>query len=178
MIAVPNKDELVFLSSFGASAISLASVPIRRSLVACGLAHRRRSAITDIWWAHGQAEAEVVVDRAGPDLDASPEAAREAIITAARQLGVVLTDNTAALTRTRAAIAHLDAQLAEAQRRGALKFFNSAYRDYRVKAAGGRFMTYQAALGELRRIILANGGWRGQPDLGPGLVGRVFGVAA
>jgi hypothetical protein len=172
MIAVelPNKDELIFLSSFGATAISLATVPIRRSLVACGLCHRT---ITDIWWTHSRGEAEAMIERAGPDLDA--ETARDVILAAARRLGIRLTDNATALARCRAAIAHLDQQLAEAQQRGALKFFNQAYREYRVtRPAGGRFLTYQAALGELRRQIVPSGGWRGQLDLGPGLVERVL----
>ena len=49
----------------------------------------------------------------------------------------------------------LDARLAEAQRAGDLKFFNRAYRHYRLDraASGERAMSYAAARSPLKRTL-------------------------
>lgn len=74
---------------------------------------------------------------------------------AARELGVPVTAHHVAMQRAGAAVARIDAALAEAKRCGTMRFFNAEYRRRRQAAAaiGRGFMTYGRAMVRLRRAI-------------------------
>ena len=69
--------------------------------------------------------------------------------------------------------ARLDGKLAAAQELGTLRFFNQAYRQYRLDclARGDRPMAYGAALGRLRRLLAGAAATGSMPEI----VAAVFG---
>jgi len=90
------------------------------------------------WWCEARA-ARGVVRHARQDGGDIP--------TAARELGVAITAHEVVMQRVTASVARIDAALAEAQRSGAMRFFNPEYRRRRnaVSASGHGFMTYRRA---------------------------------
>jgi hypothetical protein len=93
---------------------------------------------------------------------------------AAFALGVPATAHHVAVQRAAAAVERIDAALAEAQRCGALRFFNAEYRRRRKAAStsGHGFMTYGRARARLRQAVagvIAAGG-----AISTSLVAQVF----
>ncbi len=93
---------------------------------------------------------------------------------AARELRVTATVHHVAVQRAAASVARIDAALAQAQRCGAMKFFNAEYRRRReaASAIGRGFMTYGRARARLRQAVagvIAAGG-----AISASLVAQVF----
>src|ERR1700731_4882839 len=136
----------------GVAAFDLTSIAVTRDgrLVVT----RNPAGATAAWWCPAR-EASRVVRHARKD-SGDVEAA-------ARALGVPVTVHHVAIQRAGAAVARIDAALAEAQRTGAMKFFNAEYRRRReaANAIGQGFMSYETARARLRRAvagIIAQGG--------------------
>jgi hypothetical protein len=106
------------------------------------------------WWCSAKA--------AGAVVRAANSNGRDVVAAAAR-LKIPLTDHATVAQRVGEAVGRIDAGLSEAQRRGDLAFFNSAYKARRQAAAaqGKGFMSYGLALRRLRQAVAgaaANGG--------------------
>jgi hypothetical protein len=91
---------------------------------------------------------------------------------AADRLAVALSEHSVVMARAQAAIDQLSTKLSTAQTNGDLKFFNRAYRQYRLdcQQRGERAMTYGAARVKLRELL--TGAAAGAPVLD--LVAAVF----
>ena len=108
-------------------------------------------------------------------LASNAERPTEAIISAALELRVPLTDHSVVVTRATAAAARISRVLSEAQARGDLQFFNAEYKRRRAEAAsaGKGFMSYGQARARLQRAI-AEVAAKGGNGVTPELVARVF----
>jgi hypothetical protein len=75
----------------------------------------------------------------------------------AEEMKVHLTDHAAVLQRVRAAVSHVAVTLEQAQKTGGLKWFNRAFRDFRLRAqaCGHQPLNYTQARARLRRVIIA-----------------------
>ena len=123
------------------------------------------SRISAAWWTQGRAAAESVLVAIGEHHPGTLEGATRAVLQAPARLGVVL-------ARARAAIGKLDGKLAAAQQLGDLRFFNRAYKRYRLDCLrrGGRPMPYGTAVAKLRKALA--GAAAGAPITS--LLGQVF----
>jgi hypothetical protein len=96
---------------------------------------RNPAGATAAWWCPAREASRVVrhARRDSGDVEA-----------AARALGVPVTVHHVAVQRAAASVARIDAALVEAQRTGAMKFFNAEYRRRReaASAIGRGFMSY------------------------------------
>jgi hypothetical protein len=94
------------------------------------------------------------------------------VILAAQACGVGLTDHHRMVQRARAALARLDAQIAQAQRAGLMNYLNIEYRQRRLQAqaAGRVFIPYRAAQARFRKAVIDVAA--GAPPAG--LMKRVF----
>jgi hypothetical protein len=135
-----------YLTSFGAVAITVdryGRVRITRD------PHN----VSLCWWCR-EADARKIVEVAQRDGD---------VVGAAARLSIKLTAHETAAAKAREKVAQLEAALQAAQQDGLLKFFNSQYREFRLraKAQGKPFMSYQQASRRLRAAvasIIAKGG--------------------
>jgi hypothetical protein len=104
------------------------------------------------WWAKTN-DAVRVAELARQIAKRLPAAA--AIIRAATQLEVTVTNHATAMTRAHEAIVRLEQRTREASDNGALAAFHREYRRRRLVAAahGERFMTYRQARQRLRTVL-------------------------
>lgn len=151
MIAPLPKPVRDYLQEFGLACICIA--PDGRTGVTRDLAHV--GAVAAAWWAKDAATAHAVVRAIGEHVPASLEAATAEILAAAKRIEVVLSEHSVVVARAQGAVDQLSAKLTTAQQNGALKFFNSEYRRRReeAKASGNGFMSYNAAMARLRKLL-------------------------
>jgi hypothetical protein len=128
---------------------------------------RNPAGAASAWWCPAK-EASRIVRHARKDSGDIPAAAKA--------LGVPVTVHHVAIQRAGASVARIDAALAQAQRDGAMRAFNTEYRRRReaASAIGRGFMSYERARARLRRAIadvIAAGGGR---DLDLTVIRRVF----
>jgi hypothetical protein len=144
MIAPITRDVADYLRSFDLAVVFI--TPAGRIGTARGLSPPGR--ISAAWWTQGRAAAESVLVAIGEHHPGTLEGATRAVLQAAARLGVVL-------ARARAAIGKLDGKLAAAQQLGDLRFFNRAYKRYRLDCLrrGGRPMPYGTAVAKLRKAL-------------------------
>jgi len=70
------------------------------------------------------------------------------------RMNLALTDHETIMTRVRMAVEYVESKIAEAQAAGELRWFNRAFREWRLEAnARGRTMSYAEARARLRRAI-------------------------
>lgn len=82
------------------------------------------------------------------------ETARRQIEQIADSWKLNLTNHDAAMARVRSAVRRVEQMISEANGRGELAWFNTAYRDWRIEAKKvGRVMSYAEALARLRREV-------------------------
>ena len=85
-------------------------------------------------------------------LVANAKAAQRCIENVAARMNVTLTDHADVLHRASAAVAFVENHIREAEANGELRWFNQAYRTWRLAAkAEGRTMSYAEARARLRR---------------------------
>ncbi len=110
-----------------------------------------------------------------------------AIVAAARELEIALTEHAAVLARAQAASGRLSSNLEQLRSNGGLQFFNREYarRRFAAEVAGRRFMPYNFALARLRAALAleaagrCGGSHRGGGKPGDAaLLERVFGGGA
>jgi hypothetical protein len=171
-IDLPTSRELDYTLAFDVACIYLAT-PANADqpcLIAC-TRHAARSAahhpktprIVFMAWCYGIAEAKAVVDRVrsnfsnGSPLQNRPSADMIKLIRqAADEIGAQLTDHDHAMVRVRKNIAEFSKLLAKAEGEGDLRFFNAAYRSYRLaeSAQGRKTISYPEARRRLTRALL------------------------
>jgi hypothetical protein len=171
-IDLPSRSELDYTIAFDVAAIYVAcpADADQPCLIACAR-HATRSAahhpktprIVFIAWTYGIVEAQATVDRVRSNFsNGSPLQARTSgdmiklIRQAANKIGVQLTDHDHAMVRVRKNIAEFSKLLAKAEGEGDLRFFNAAYRSYRLaeSAQGRKTISYPEARRRLTRALL------------------------
>ena len=170
MLKLPRKAEREYIVTSRIHAIYVAALPTEQTMVATSrdllhslLALRKRYSglhITAAFWVRDRQEARLLAREAyhgflGDDLlPLDAVAAQHRIEDAAQRLSVMLTDHEAVLQRAQAAVAFVESQIEQAQASGGLRWFNDAYRLWRLEAkAHGRGMSYAEARARLRRKI-------------------------
>jgi hypothetical protein len=73
----------------------------------------------------------------------------------AEALNIPVTEHDVVMARVSAAVGLVERKIAEASRSGELKWFNEAYRTWRMSR--GRAMTYRAARARLRKAVMQSG---------------------
>ena len=164
---LPRGAEREYLTAYGVAAIYVAKLPTgeamfgtSRDLLQSLQAIRRRhtgAAIVAAYWAKNLVEAQRVCQEAmrgseGVRMTALTVQAR--IELAGDRLNLALTDHETIMTRVRMAVEYVEGKIAEAEAAGELRWFNRAFREWRLKAnAQGRTMSYAEARARLRRAI-------------------------
>jgi hypothetical protein len=164
---LPRGAEREYLTVYGVVAVYVVElltgetmVGTSRDLLQSLLSIRRRyegAAIVSAHWVKDADEAqlicrEIVRDSEGVLMNARTVRAR--IETAAARINVALTDHGAIMERVRAAVEYVEGKIAEAQASGELRWFNRAFRAWRLEAKQhGRTMSYAEARARLRRAI-------------------------
>jgi hypothetical protein len=101
--------------------------------------------------------------------------ARKAVERAAKRQGVILTEHAAVIARVREVTAHVREALERANQSGDLAWFNSLYREWRMKAKGlGMGMPYEQALASLRLAIYRRAAAGGAISVDATLASEVF----
>jgi hypothetical protein len=73
-------------------------------------------------------------------------------------LKIPVTDHDVVMTRVAATVRLVEHKIEQANKRGELQWFNSAYREWRLHAESlGRVMTYGEARARLRRAVITQG---------------------
>ncbi|PYF05016.1 hypothetical protein BJ122_102242 [Rhodopseudomonas faecalis] len=180
-LEIPHGATKEYLLAFGVAAVYVAA-PLSGEPAAIGVARdlgRALAKLRERWqpaifinyaiWTSNHQRAEAIVDEVaavfGPSLASSTKGVFEvrgerlvgAIDAVIDRNGWTATRHDVALGRVRAAIDHLDTALAQAKAAGGLKFFNTAFKNYRQQAMsrGERFMTYGEAYNRFRRHMVA-----------------------
>lgn len=163
---LPKSGEREYLTVNGIVAIYVtenekgeAQVGATRDLHQSLLAVRRRdryAAIVAAYWLKGEADAALicaaVLEDTGSKMTAITFTNR--IEVAAERMNISITDHQTIMQRVRSAVEYVDERLVEAQAGGKLRFFNRAYRQWRLEAkAHGRTMSYAEARARLRRSL-------------------------
>ena len=196
-LEIPRGALREYLIVFGVAAVYVATAPsgrpcevgvtrdLERKLEAIRARWDRSIDITLAYWVRDresakriarQASARLAHDRAG-HLDVTAASAGAAIRDEAAECRVMLTDHDAAMARVHAAVDHVADVIATAQANGGLKWFNRAYRDWRIEArAAGLGMSYAEACARLRRALVmraVNGGFVLGPEMLPEIFPRI-----
>ena len=164
---LPRGAEREYLTAYGVVAIYVAKMPTgnamagtSRDLLQSLISIRRRhtgAAVVAAYWAKDADDAELVRAEALQASDGvlmTARALQARIDLAAARANVLLTDHATIMERVSAAVAYVEGKIAEAQAAGELRWFNQAYRAWRLEAkAQGRVMTYAEARARLRRAI-------------------------
>jgi hypothetical protein len=164
---LPRGAEREYLTVYGVVAVYVVELPtgetmvgISRDLLQSLLSIRRRyegAAIVCAHWVKDADEAqlicrEIVRDSEGVLMNARTVSAR--IENAAARMNLALTDHETIMERVRMAVEYVDGKIAEAQASGELRWFNRAFRAWRLAAKQhGRTMSYAEARARLRRAI-------------------------
>jgi hypothetical protein len=150
-LPLPNRRERTYLSAFRIAAVHISVPP--SGPITIGAVHdlaRAPPVVVAAWWCVDLAIAEAVVDQAtGVDLRGrsarSTDAAAVAIVTAARRMGVRLSEHASVLARARMATKKIAERVEQATAAGDMKFFNLLFQQRRKAAAlEGRKLDYGA----------------------------------
>jgi len=164
---LPRGAEREYLTAYGVAAIYVAKLPTgeamlgtSRDLLQSLQAIRRRrtgAAIVAAYWAKDLVEAQRICQEAMRDSEGvlmNARTVRARIETAGDRINVALTDHDLIMPRVRMAVEYVEGKIAEAQAAGELRWFNRAFREWRLEAnAQGRTMSYAEARARLRRAI-------------------------
>lgn len=169
-LRLPRSAEREFIAAANVVAIYVAAIPsgpsyvsISRDLLHSLIALRRRwpgVRIVSAHWVGDKTEARLICREVNAGLPrgasgllaADAKAATRRVENVAARMGFVLTDHAYVLLRARAAVAFVEDKIAQQQASGELRWFNQAYRAWRLAAqAEGRSMTYAEARARLRR---------------------------
>ena len=164
---LPRRAEREYLTVYGVVAVYVVELPTgetmlgtSRDLLQSLQAIRRRhtgAAIVAAYWAKDLVEAQRVCQEAMRDSEGVLMNARTVqarIEIAGDRLNLALTDHETIMTRARMAVEYVEGKIAEAQAAGDLRWFNCAFREWRLEAnARGRTMSYAEARARLRRAI-------------------------
>ena len=164
---LPRGAEREYLTAYGAVAVYVVELPTgdtfvgtSRDLLQSLLSIRRRyagAAIVCAYWVKDAAEAQLIcleVARGSEGVLMNARTAQARIETVAARVDVALTDHATILSRVGMAVEYVETKIAEAQAAGELRWFNRAYRAWRLEAKQhGRTMSYREARARLRRAI-------------------------
>ena len=164
---LPRGAEREYLTVYGVVAVYVAQLPTgeamfgtSRDLLQSLQAIRRHhagAAIVCAYWAKNADEAQRVCQEAMRDSEGVLMNARTVqarIEIAGDRMNLALTDHETIMQRARMAVEYVEGKIAEAQAAGELRWFNRAFREWRIEAnARGRTMSYAEARGRLRRAI-------------------------
>ena len=170
-IMLPRGAEREYITAANVQAIYVAALPSGPSLVRTRdllhslIALRRRFGgvrIITAHWVEGKTAARLICREVNSSLARGPSGllvatakdAERRVENVAAHMGVVPTDHADVLLRARAAVAFVENHIAHAEANGELRWFNQAYRSWRLAAkAEGRTMTYAEARARLRRHL-------------------------
>ena len=170
-IPFPTADERAYIKAYGIAAIYVAARPDGRAIVRCSrdlllsaAAMYRRWAsrhfhIVAAYWVEDLAEARRILALVGEDRGClvSIERAQHRIIQSAVRLDIQITEHALVLDRASSAVFFVANKIQEFHDKGQLKWFNRAYRTWRLQArAYGVTLTYGQALTCLRRRMFCN----------------------
>ena len=164
---LPRRAEREYLTVYGVVAVYVVELPTgetmlgtSRDLLQSLQAIRRRhtgAAIVAAYWAKDLVEAQRVCQEAMRDSEGvlmNARTVRARIETAGDRMNLSLTDHETIMQRARMAVEYVEGRIAEAQAAGDLRWFNCAFREWRLAAkARGRTMSYAEARARLRRAI-------------------------
>jgi hypothetical protein len=169
-LRLPRAAEREFIAAANIQAVYVAALPSGPSFVSTSrdllhllIALRRRwngIRIISAHWVEGKTEARLICREVNASLPrgasgllvANAKAAQRCIENVAARMNVTLTDHADVLHRASAAVAFVENHIREAEANGELRWFNQAYRTWRLAAkAEGRTMTYSEARARLRR---------------------------
>lgn len=191
---IPRGAERSYFILFGVAAVYIATAPrgepslvaVSRDLGKSLTALQRRwpdMEITCAYWVRQRALAQAIateVNRVLPHLDAARVAVRgedaaRLLVKIAVDQGISLTSHNAAMARVRDAVAEIEQRISEANRRGDLAWFNTAYREFRQRARGtGIGMSYHTARARLRNEAIKQLIVLGVNELTTDLSARIF----
>ena len=151
MIEPASRAVCDYLAQFGVVAIYITSTGI----LGVGRDLSRAAPIAAAWWVRDRRTAEQIIMAIGEEQPATIAQATAEVRVAADRLGVVLSEHSVVMARAKAAIDQLGAKLSTAQANGDLKFFNRAYRQYRLacQQRGEGAMPYGTARAKLRKLL-------------------------
>ena len=164
---LPRGAEREYLTVYGVVAVYVVELPTGKTMLGTSRdllqslqAIRRRhigAAIVAAYWAKDLVEAQRICQEAMRDSEGVLMNARTVqarIETAGDRMNVALTDHDLIMQRVRMAVEYVEGKIAEAQAAGELRWFNRAFREWRLEAnARGRTMSYAEARARLRRAI-------------------------
>jgi hypothetical protein len=151
VIEPPSRAVRDYLAQFGVVAIYVTST----GTLGVGRDLARAAPIAAAWWVRDRHTAEQILVAIGEEQPATVAQATAEVLAAANRLGAVLSEHGAVMARAQAAIDQLSAKLSTAQANGDLKFFNRAYRQYRLgcQQRGEHAMAYGVARAKLRKLL-------------------------
>jgi hypothetical protein len=199
-LRMPRGAEREYIATSGICAVYVAALPagpayvgISRDLLHSLRALRRKwpaLQITAAFWVQAKSDARLICREVNSSLPhgeqgllvATAKAAERKVENVAAHMGIALTDHATVLMRTRAAVAYIERQIAQAQATGELQWFNRAFRSWRLQAKQyGRSMSYAEARARLRqklfRQLLSNEVQNEPKSLFPPLPGIDFRVS-
>jgi hypothetical protein len=164
---LPRGAERDYLAAYGLVAIYVATLPTggilvgtSRDLLQSLLAIRRthaNAAIVSAHWVQNAHKAWLIRSYIARDSEGvlmTPRTVQARIEAAGARMHIALTDHDTIMERVRMAVEYVEAKIAEAQAAGELRWFNSAFRKWRLEAnARGRTMSYAEARARLRRAL-------------------------
>jgi len=168
IIRMPRGADREYLAAYGIFAVYVASsrkgppaiVGVSRDLIQTLTALRRRRHMpllhmTCIYWIEDPAEARLLVREVNaglPQLEMDGAAAQRKIENVAAHIGILLNEHHTVLTRAHAAVEFVERHIENAQANGQLRWFNRAFRHWRLEAKKhGRSMSYAEARARLRK---------------------------
>jgi hypothetical protein len=171
-LKLPRAAEREYLVIYGIVAVFVAALPegpafvsFSRDLLHSLLTLRRRwrgLQITSAYWVKDKTEARLICREVNSSLArgdegllvATAKTAQRKVENAAAHMGIALTEHDTVLLRARSAVAFIEQRIEQAQAAGELRWFNSAYRAWRLEAKQhGRGMSYAEARARLRQNI-------------------------
>lgn len=171
-LRLPRGAEREYLALYGIVAVYVAAIPSgptlvgsTRDLLRSLIGHRRRfvgAQITCAYWLGDEREAELIVREVRASfaqgseglLVANAKTAQRRIENTAAHMGIPLTDHDTVMIRCRAAVEFIEDKIEQAYAEGGLRWFNQAFREWRIEAkAYGRSMSYAEARARLRRLL-------------------------
>jgi len=164
---LPRGAEREYLTVYGVVAVYIVELPTGKTMLGTSRdllqslqAIRRRhtgAAIVAAYWAKDLVEAQRICQEAMRDSEGVLMNARTVqarIEIAGDRMNLALTDHETIMQRARMAVEYVEGKIAEAQAAGELRWFNRAFREWRLEAnAHGRTMSYAEARARLRRAI-------------------------
>jgi hypothetical protein len=171
-LQLPRGAEREYIATSGIVAVYVAALPAGSAYVGISrdLLHTLRALrhrwpalqITAAGWVQAKSDARLICREVNSRLAqgqqglliANAKTAQRKVENVAAHMGIALTDHDTVLIRARAAVAHIERQIAQAQATGELQWFNRAYRSWRLQAKQyGRSMSYAEARARLRQKL-------------------------